>query len=162
MKKVKTASPLGLLLFLLSSISLYSQQTIASSGGNAYGSGGNVSYTIGQSDFIYQIGSNGSINQGVQQPYEFFTVGMDEHPNIGLACKVFPNPTVNYVTLLVEDINLEKLEIKLFDMSGKLLYQQSITDKETHINMDYLTTANYLLHVIQDQKQIKTFKIIKH
>jgi hypothetical protein len=40
-------------------------------GGEATGSGGSVSYSVGQVVYTTNTGINGSVAQGVQQPYEF-------------------------------------------------------------------------------------------
>ena len=50
------------------------QQTIPATGGNASGSGGSVSYTVGQILSSSISGANGSVVQGVQQPYEISVV----------------------------------------------------------------------------------------
>lgn len=162
MKKMALPILLGLTVFLFATSTLYGQKTLSTSGGDAQGSGGTVSYTIGQTDYVFQSGSNGSINQGVQQPFEFYTVGIDNHPNIELSCKVFPNPTVYSVTLQVEEISFDGLYFMLFDMNGKLLKQENVTEMETQIFMDHLQPGNYLLNVVQHQNKIKTFKIIKN
>ncbi|MGD0341661.1 MAG: hypothetical protein ABSA76_08155, partial [Bacteroidales bacterium] len=52
------------------SIAIHAQSTITTSGGNASGSGGSASYTIGQVVYSTITGTNGSSAQGVQQPYE--------------------------------------------------------------------------------------------
>ena len=58
-----------LLLFSCISLSnLFAQKGIVTSGGNAIGSSGTVSYTVGQIDFIAASNATGSISQGVQQP----------------------------------------------------------------------------------------------
>ena len=58
--------------FYSKGISIQAQQTNASAGGNATGSGGTVSYTIGQQEYSSFSSVGGSVNQGVQQPQEFF------------------------------------------------------------------------------------------
>jgi len=50
------------------------QSTIPSTGGNATGSGGSVSYTVGQITYRTFSGTNGSIAEGVQQTYEISVV----------------------------------------------------------------------------------------
>lgn len=164
MKKLTLPIHIGLMAILFcagTSIS-FGQKTLAASGGNAQGSGGTVSYSVGQTDYVFQSGANGSINQGVQQPFEFYTVGVDNHPNIELSCKVFPNPTVYSVTLQVEEFSFDELYFMLFDMNGKLLKQENVYEKDTQIFMDHLQPGNYLLNVVQHQNKIKTFKIIKN
>ncbi|MEO6977275.1 MAG: NHL repeat-containing protein, partial [Mucilaginibacter sp.] len=47
------------------------QQTFLAAGGKATGSGGSVSYSVGQSVYMFNTGVNGSVTQGMQQsvPY---------------------------------------------------------------------------------------------
>jgi hypothetical protein len=62
---------LMLLLLLGCNIQLLNAQTgIAAGGGNATGSGGSVSYSIGQVFYMMNTGTTGSVLQGVQQPWE--------------------------------------------------------------------------------------------
>lgn len=63
-----------ILLLLFKSISMQAQETNASAGDMATGSGGSEYYTIGQQYYSYFSSTTGNINQGVQQPYEFYTV----------------------------------------------------------------------------------------
>jgi hypothetical protein len=79
------------------------QQSVNAGGGNATGSNGNLSYTIGQIDYVSATGSNGSVSQGVQQPLEIFTLGKDDFPNIMLQATVYPNPTTSVINLRIEN-----------------------------------------------------------
>ncbi len=49
--------------------SISAQEVISASGGNATGSGGSVSYSVGQLFFMTHTGADGSVAEGVQQPY---------------------------------------------------------------------------------------------
>ena len=69
------------------------QTAISAAGGDATGTGGSVSYSVGQLTYITNTGTNGSVSEGVQQPYEILTIGMDEAKGISLAYSVHPNPT---------------------------------------------------------------------
>ena len=69
------------LLFLLIGIQqLQAQDAIANSGGNATGSNGTVSYTVGQVAYTSQTGASGSVAQGVQQPSDA-QPGPERHGN---------------------------------------------------------------------------------
>lgn len=61
---------LNILILFLFSLSLQAQEVILTSGGNASGSGGTVSYSIGQTFYTTYTGANGSASHGVQHPYE--------------------------------------------------------------------------------------------
>jgi len=137
------------------------QQVTVATGGDATGSNGSSSYSIGQVAYLNATGTNGSINQGVQQPFEIFTLGNDDFPEIQLMMSVYPNPTASFVTLTLQNYSLEKVHFELFDLNGRLIQSQSITTSETQIAMEHLASAVYLLNVMEQNKILKTFKIIK-
>ncbi len=138
------------------------QESVNSTGGNATGSGGTVSYTIGQVGYTTNTGSNGSVAQGVQQAYEILTVGINENePKISLS--VFPNPIADNLTLQIIDFNSENLSYQLYDMQSKLIYSGQVTAKQTELNTSTLPAASYFIHVVnQENKKVQTFKIIKN
>jgi len=142
---------------------IYAQETIPASGGNATGSGGTASYSIGQIVYTTSIGSNGSVSQGVQQPYEISIIdGVEEAKDIALATFAYPNPTVDLLTLKVVNYNVENLSYALSDINGKLLVYQKIIGNETTIEMKNYPNAIYFLKVVHGEKEVKLFKIIKN
>jgi hypothetical protein len=146
--------------FVLSSA--IAQETIPITGGNATGSGGSVSYTIGQTFYMTNTGSNGSVAEGVQQPFEISVViGIEEASGITLLCSAYPNPTSDFLTLKVENFNFSDLSFQLFDTNGKLMETKKIESNESTISMTNLVTATYFLKIIQSKQEIKMFKIIK-
>lgn len=150
------------LLFLsLSSNFLLAQETTASSGGNATGTNGTVSYTIGQVVYTTNTGTTGSVAQGVQQPFEIQTLLGAENFNINLQIAVFPNPTTNWLQLDIKNYGFEKLNYQIFDINGKMVLQNKISTETTTISMENLSTNIYLLKVLDNNKEVKTFKIIK-
>jgi hypothetical protein len=84
------------------------QESINSSGGDATGIGGTVSYSIGQLAFISYTNASGIVSQGVQQAYEIFTVGIKE-AELNISLSVFPNPTSDNLILQVNDFDLSTL-----------------------------------------------------
>ena len=120
------------------------QQSTIATGGEASGAGGTVSYSVGQVSYTNITNSNGYINEGVQQPYEFFTVGISTNNNISLAYTAYPNQTVSSINLKVENTSLENLSYQLYDISGKLLINQKITSNITSITMGSFSRITYL------------------
>jgi hypothetical protein len=141
---------------------LMAQQATVSSGGNATGSGGTVSYSIGQVADKTQTGTTGTITQGVQQPFEIVTLSGSEFENIRLEAVIYPNPTTTNVTLKITNFNLDQVSYMLFDMNGRVLNEGKIVSEETVIDMDRYAVATYLLKVNSNSKALKTFKIIKN
>lgn len=137
------------------------QQAVLSSGGNATGIGGQSSYSIGQVAYVGSIGSGGSIAQGVQQPFEVFLLGTDDFPEIKLLM-VFPNPTSGEIKLQTGGYASEYLQYELFDLNGRKIATQKITQTETQIHLENWASSLYFLKVLDREKLLKTFKIIKY
>jgi Secretion system C-terminal sorting domain len=143
----------------LISILSFAQQATVASGKNASGSGGSLSYTVGQIVYTTNSGTNGSLAQGVQQPFEISTLGTDEFPNVSLSA--FPNPTSNALTLSLENYDTTNLNYELFDINGRLIKSNKINGNQTQIDMAGNATGTYLLIINDKSKKLKTFKIIK-
>jgi hypothetical protein len=153
----------ALFLLGLGSTGLQAQETIPATGGNALGSGGSMSYSVGQVVYTTNTGTNGSVAQGVQQPYEIsIVIGIEEAKGIKLTISAFPNPTTDFLTLKVENYDKENLSYQLFDMQGKFLENKKITDNQTSIVISNLVPATYFVKVTEGNKEVKTFKIIKN
>jgi hypothetical protein len=159
-KKLKLSA---VLLLGLGIIGLRAQEAVTVSGGNASGNGGSASYSIGQVVYQTHTSTSGSEVQGVQQSYELSVVtAIEEAKGINLTVSTFPNPATDYLQLQVESENLKKLSYQLYDMQGKLLENKEIEGSQTRISTDNLVPAIYFLKVIQSNKEVKTFKIIKN
>jgi hypothetical protein len=142
---------------------LQAQEAIPASGGNASGSGGLVSYSIGQLVYTTNTGSNGSVAQGIQQPYEISVVtGIKEASSINLICSVYPNPTTDFLTLKVENFNKENLLYQLYNLNGKLLENKKVTSNKNAIALSGFGPGTYFLKVTCNNKEVKTFKIVKN
>jgi len=142
---------------------LQAQEAIPTSGSNASGSGGTVSYTVGQMVYTINTDVTGSVAQGVQQAYEISVVnGIEDANEINLLFKAYPNPTNDFLTLNIENYDNTDLSYQLYDMSGKLLENKKIIGNETKIILINRVAAIYFLKVVDNQKEIKTFKIIKN
>lgn len=151
----------GVLLLLGPGLAgLQAQDAILASGGNGSNIGGSVSYSIGLIVYSTYTGANGSAAQGVQQPFEI-SVGLDEVEGISLYCSAYPNPATDVLTLKVEDLDYSTLTFFLYDMNGMLLESKDIAGNETSIAMSNLKPATYFLRVTDNNKDVKTFKIIK-
>lgn len=151
-----------LLLIGLGFVTAYSQNATLSSGGEAYGSNGLISYSVGQTVFKAQNGSNGSVLQGVQQAFEISVIlGLDEAIGINLLMSLYPNPAIDVLTLQVEQYSLDQLSYFLFDLSGRLLEEKKVQNNQTNIDLNGLPSSVYLLKIKSKNREIKNFKIVK-
>jgi len=143
-------------------IGLQAQEATPAAGGNASGSGGSASYSIGQVVYTTNTGSNGTVAQGVQQPYEISVIsGVEEAGNLTLSVLVYPNPANDLLMLKAENYDKENLSYQLFNSNGKLLVYKKIKSTETSIVISSLLPATYFLKISEGNNELKTFKIIK-
>lgn len=74
--------------------------------------------------------------------------------------QVFPNPTSAILNVIIKDGSAID-EIQIFDLSGKLLLSQPLSDKD-QIDMAHLKQGVYLLNVYSDKTLQATKRIIKN
>lgn len=150
-------------LLFLSVVIASAQSDFVPVGGIATGASGSVTYTVGQ--IAVQGAGNGdkSVLEGVQQPYEIQTVGVDDYPGITLDAVVYPNPTRNYVQLRISnfDIPEQGLAAQLYDANGKLLEIYTVSDLLTQFDLSNYPTATYQLRVMDGKRVMKTFRVVK-
>ena len=160
-KKLKLSA---IILLGLGLTGLQAQESVNATGGDASGSGGSVSYSVGQVVYTTNTGTNGSVSEGVQQPFEISVVtGIEEAKDIFLNVSAYPNPTTDYLELKVENLQLSELSYKLYDISGKVYQNKEIGNSITKIEMQNLPQGIYFIKVIDTKnKEFKTFKIIKN
>jgi hypothetical protein len=156
MKKI-----IALIIFGFSITSIQAQQTTASAGGDASGIGGTFSYSIGQVVYTYNYGTDLIVAQGVQQPFEISTLGLDNY-QINLVMQTYPIPTKDYLVLNVHTIDLSNIIFQLYDVNGKLIETRTIFNPIETICMVNLPSSVYFLKVTHNSKEVKSFKIIKN
>ena len=76
---------------------------------------------------------------------------------------LYPNPTNEIVNIQFNESLLENPKIKIYDLIGKLVYENNNFEKHTSINLtfrvDFLTSGVYLL-AVQVNDKITTKKLI--
>lgn len=142
----------------------YSQSAVVTAGGDAIGPNGSVAYSIGQLDYDHYSSGTGSINLGVQQPDFVIIISTDELAD-RFEIKLFPNPVGDETNLLFEEESYQKvneiLRYELYDLSGKMVMRDQINESKTIVQTRNLPIGKYLLRVISNDQDLKTFKIVK-
>lgn len=153
---------LGAVLLLAFGLTeMQAQQSINTSGGNATGSSGTVSYSVGQVAYMTHAGTTGSVAQGVQHAFEIFNLDLEEVESSNVSVLVYPNPTAEFLTLEVKDLDHSTLGYQLYDLQGRLLKSEPMTDQKTKVDMRTLPSATYFIKMSQGKTTIQSFKIIK-
>jgi hypothetical protein len=155
-----SSSRITTIVALIFSVALHAQESPTAAAGEATGTGGTASYSVGQVVYTTATGTNGSVAQGVQQPFEISTtVGINE-TSINLELSVYPNPTTDYLTLKVADNS--NLNYQVYDLQGKVIENKKVTANSTTISLEGQPTATYFLSVTKNNQVVKTFKIVKN
>ncbi len=140
---------------------LYAQNSINASSGQISGSTGEISFSVGQVFYNTNIGATCYESQGIQQPFDITVItslGGFEHINLS----VFPNPTANYLHLIIEDADKTQYTYQLYSTNGTVIQNEKVFETVTTINMCSFVSAIYFMKVFNKNKLIKTFKIIKN
>jgi hypothetical protein len=159
--KIKKVKLCALLLSGFALTSAQAQVASDASGGDAFGILGAVSYSVGQVVYTTITGTTGSVAPGIQQPYEIYSIGIEETGK-QILLTVFPDPVKDFLTLKVENLDNENFFYQLYNITGKRLANKKLGGNETSIDMSNLIPATYFLKVIDNNKEVKTFKIIKN
>lgn len=159
-QRIRILLPLS--VFCLCVKLMQGQSTIPTAGGTANGTGGSVTYTVGQIADSVVAGTNGFIVQGVQQPFEISTVtAIEDTEYITLEYSVYPNPTEGTIRLVIKSFNDGDFRLQLYNLNGAVLQDKNVLDEETEISMESHKSAVYFLRVIRYNREVKVFKIVK-
>jgi len=160
---MNTKITICIFLLVVSLIDVKGQYSLNASAGNASGTGGSVSYSIGQLFYTTSTASSGILSKGVQQAYEIWLVTeLKDAPKTALNISTYPNPTANQLQLHFENSDYKEFSFQLTDASGKVLQQKKIIATDTQIDMHSLASAMYFLRITSDRQEIRVFKIIKN
>ena len=139
---------------------LSAQNNTVATGGDAIGSGGSSSYSIGQPFYQIEEGGGFSVTQGLQQPIEIVPLGktdfVETNPNI----KIHPNPAFSGFYIALPQADYDHSDYVLFDINGKTVRKGEITSEEIFVSADGMVPGVYLLKINSPGKD-SNFKIIK-
>jgi len=141
---------------------LQAQQASVASGGEATGSGGSSSYSVGQVVYTTNTGSTGTVAQGIQQAYVITSLSNPELTALTLSVQTYPNPTTDKIVLDLTNIDPTGLSYALYDLNGKAIANALVSQTQTQIEMQNLPIGVYVLRVNKNNAELKTFKIIKN
>lgn len=147
-------------VLLLLSVSVSAQESLNAGAGTASGTGGSATYSIGQLHFESTESASGSVGAGVQQPIEIYKLAAKTDSK--LVISVYPNPASSRIYIQLGSYPSKELQYLLFDMSGKQLAHERITQQQTPISLETFPPGTYMLAIQERHTKLQTFKIIKH
>ncbi len=152
---------LFLTAFIVASNFAQAQESVNAIGGVDVGTGGTVSFSVGQMVYTTDTKESGSMVQGIQRPYRITTTDIRK-VNDDISFKAYPNPSSDDLFLEMNAYRSEKLVYHLYDIQGKLLITNKIESPKTQINMRALAVGAYLIQIYNSKNQpIQTIQVIK-
>jgi hypothetical protein len=136
------------------------QQSANTTGKNVSQNNTTISYSIGEVYYNTTTTLSSVITQGIQQPYEIYLIsGIGNEKDVQLIT-AFPNPTSSTIKIVIQDIKIDGLNYKLYDLLGKEILSGDITSNQTEVDLNNLMPAVYFIKVFRYNSTIKYFKII--
>lgn len=154
-------------LFLTGTGTTTAQQVVSTAGDYTGNSAVQMSWTIGEVVTTTVNSEDNILTQGFHQSRITITA-IDKLIDLGFGISAFPNPASESVILRFDHMPDKQTDwlgkdyyFQLYDLSGKLLIYKHIEDMETVILMASFIPSTYFLKIIKNNKEIRTFKIIK-
>ncbi|MCK4346434.1 MAG: T9SS type A sorting domain-containing protein [Bacteroidales bacterium] len=142
-------------------ITIYAQEAVSTAGNYGKTTYGSLSWTVGEPVIETIKDGNSTLTQGFQQSRLTVTAIYDlKVPDIELS--VYPNPTNSFLSIEVKTDKQRDLLLSLFDINGKLILQNNMAGNKQSIKMQNYKPATYILKITEANKEIKTYKIVKH
>lgn len=140
-----------------------SSYVVASAGQSVEAGGLNISWTLGEIAIETLESTDLVLTQGFQQGY-FEITSVGEPLSNNFAIKVYPNPASEFVWVNLESDEIKGAVIELYDLEGKLVYNNkiSITEGPSQIDLTNLSSSQYILRVSDYSGNVlQTYKLIK-
>ncbi len=99
---------------------------------------------------LYGVALDGEIvtEQVVIEPFS----GIQDVEDM-LGVSIYPNPAKDFVQINIEDAITNKLSLQVYDMLGKLIESQTITEQTTQLNIKNLEKGVYILKIGNSTKR---------
>lgn len=148
-------------IILLCAMHVQGQQQVVSSAGNFHSNAsGSISWTLGEIAIETFTAAGHILTQGFQQS-RLTVTSIGNIPELDFEITVFPNPTIDHLIIRTPKEQHENLYFILYDLSGKMMMQDRIRETETIIPVNQLRSAVYILRIIEGNRQVRSFKVVK-
>ena len=78
--------------------------------------------------------------------------------NIAQQIKIFPNPANDVLTLNTG--NLKNIQLELFDISGRKLFQQKVSYSQENVDVSSFANGVYICTITSNNQTVKREKIV--
>jgi len=136
------------------------QKAITSGGVNIVSMSGNMSFVVGQVDYI-NTGNTATLSQGVLQVYNRLPITYVFNIDNTNTIQAWPNPVITNLNIKIDGKPFTDISYQVLDLNGQLIENIRIVSSNTIINMQKYPSGIYIVNVIYSNKKSVKFKIIK-
>ncbi|WP_421877526.1 T9SS type A sorting domain-containing protein [Marinoscillum sp.] len=156
--KLIAAFTLAFCALILANIPAFGQHGFVTTGAIASNGSSNLTYVVGQ----MTNQTSAQLHFGVLQVFETTNEVLGTSHLSNFKISVFPNPTTQFLEVRNEAENLTSLNYQVIDLQGRLILSGQLKEMEPMIDLSNLARHQYQLLLFNDNKLIKTFKVIKN
>lgn len=139
---------------------ILSPEVLTSSGDYFTNTTNSLSWTIGECVTETFSNVNNKLTQGFQQNKFMIITSFEENTKGTLSLFVYPNPASAFINIIAESAELRKMKAEIFDITGKLIHSETFQNN-VQLNISDYSNSTYILHIYDDNKLMKTFKLEK-
>lgn len=151
-----------LLLGFFSVNSATGQTAFVTAGGDHQSAAGSLSWSMGQIAVQQHSNNTGTVNEGVQQPYESLTVAVPDGPMVDGHWRLYPNPTRTGVQVESSSWLPEQATIILSHADGRSSSVSFLTSSKGWIDLSTVAAGVYVLQVRVEEHIVLYERIIKY
>lgn len=151
----------GMLLLLAGPQSLRAQAGVGAAGAHVATDEYNYSYSVGQIFNIAIKQSDYYVSQGIQHPILMVLSDLPPEVEESVQIKVYPNPVARELHIKLDHKEISRCFIQLTNMNGQVLMERNIEQENDVLSMEVYDAGQYLLRLVPDNSDPRTFKIIK-
>lgn len=146
-------------LFCLLCFQAFSQNSINSSGTTSLSENGSVSYSVGQTVYLYHSSSTGILVEGVQQDFQIKSES--RVAQIKVQYEIFPNPASDIVYINISELDFTQLKYELTDSYGHILFSNDFSSKSIEIDISTISAGSFFLKIIENESILQSIQLIK-
>jgi hypothetical protein len=149
---------LFILIYFLAHAQTIEREVVSTSGNFYSNSAGQLSTTLGEPIISTTSSGTNELTQGFQQTKT--TVTSIEDYQTDFEMNVYPNPVSEYIIIKIEKIK-EDINFTIYTIEGKIIINNQLKELETKLDIGGFAKGSYFLNITEQNKIIKTYKIIK-
>lgn len=136
-------------------------QSVITPAGHYHESGQmSMSWTLGETMIETFVSADIVLTQGFQQPVLEVST-LTKEPGLDFQITAFPNPTRSHINISTNLLQAESLIYSVYDLQGRFIAGNPLDGFQTRIAFNDYEAGIYFIRILQDDKPVTTFKIIK-